>query len=80
MRYNELLLNAPDLMKKIKNNGGFLSLEDVDRIAQLFRLTQLLVRCGNGRFTCAAQDVRWFCDIIRRDGQDYVRDISLIAE
>lgn len=80
MRYAELKLKSPALYRKINNNGGFLSLEDVDQVVEVSRLAQLLVRCGNGRFTCAAQDVRWFCEIIRRDGKDYVRDVSLIAD
>ena len=60
-----------------KKEGGFLSLTDVEIIAHHDRLRLILVRCGNGRFLTPAQDVKHFTDIIARDGQDYVRDLSL---
>ena len=44
------------------------------------RLTLLLVRCGGGRFMAPAQDVQHFMDIIKADGRDYVRDVSLPAQ
>ena len=56
---------------------NFLTREDLERLAEQDRLRKVLVRCGNGRFLAAAQDVQWFVDIIERDGRDYVRDISL---
>lgn len=68
-----------NFLQTVKQNHGFLSDSDIDIIAQHDRLRQVLVRCGNGRFTCAAQDVKHFIAIIERDGQDYVRDVSLPA-
>jgi hypothetical protein len=70
---------------------GFLTKADVEIIAAspAYRLTPCLVRCGCGRFTCAAQDVEHFIGIINRDYEaqtvnkfesDYVRDVSLPAE
>jgi hypothetical protein len=43
------------------------------------RLTPVLIRCGGCRFTCPAQDAKHLIAIISRDGQDYVRDVSLPA-
>lgn len=60
--------------------GGFLTAQDVQAIAEHDRLRQLLVRCGNCRFVTAAQSVEWLSAIIKRDGQDYVRDVSLLAD
>ena len=65
------------VLQVVKSNGGFLSETAIDIIAHHDRLRQVLVRCGNGRFTCAVQDVKHFMAIIERDGQDYVRDVSL---
>ena len=58
---------------------GFLRECDVAILAKADRLRQVLVRCGNGRFMCAAQDVAHFVGILERDGGDYVRDVSLPA-
>ena len=60
-----------------KTNGGFLDRLGIETIAREDRLRLLLVRCGNGRFLCPAQDVDHFIQIIDRDGQDYIRDVSL---
>lgn len=70
-----------DLLRNIViNNGGFLtSFSEEAELANHDRLRQVLVRCGNGRFVCAIQDVGHFRGIINRDGQDYVRDVSLLA-
>jgi hypothetical protein len=65
------------VLRVIKDNGGFMSSSDIEIVAHHDRLRQLLVRCGNCRFLCAAQDTKWIMDIIQRDGQDYVRDVSL---
>ena len=66
-------------IQRIKNEtGGFITKpEDLEAVKAESRLHPVLVRCGGGRFTCPAQDVQHFVDIINRDGQDYVRDISV---
>lgn len=48
-------------------------------LVKLHRLCQCLVRCGFGRFVCAAQDVAHFVKCIEAGG-DYVRDISITGE
>lgn len=65
------------VLQKAKETGGFLTETDLKFIVEQDRLRLILVRCGNGRFLCPAQDVAHFIGIIERDGQDYVRDVSL---
>jgi hypothetical protein len=75
------------LTRIVTEQGGFLLPKDVAELAQYDRLRQVLVRCGRGRFTCAAQDAAHFIGIIDRErqnssgceGSDYVRDVSLLA-
>jgi len=60
-------------------HGFITSPEDLQKIVAQNRFKMLLIRCGNGRFLCPAQDVQHFVDIINKEGTDYVRDISLPA-
>ena len=73
MTLQELLAN------RLSNDHGLLRDTELAELARLDRLRLVLVRCGACRFTCAAQDARHLIDIIRADGRDYVRDISLLA-
>lgn len=72
--------SLPQVLEKIKTNGGFLSMEDLRVIAKEDRLKMILVRMGNSRFLAHAQDVKWLIEIVQRDGKDYIRDVSLPAE
>lgn len=76
------------LANKIQGQDFFLSIEDCAALEKIDRLLQVLVRCGNGRFVCAVQDVKHFIHIINEHrqkvfgddimkGGDYVRDVSL---
>ena len=67
------------LSDRLRNHHGYFSNADLAELARLEGLRQVLVRCGNCRFTCAAQDALHFIDIIRADNRDYVRDVSLPA-
>lgn len=60
--------------------GGFIDEETLDQINDLDRFTQVLVRCGGGRFICSAQDAKHFIGIVTSEGHDYVRDVSLIPQ
>ena len=64
---------------RIKNeNMGFIaSDDDLADIVRENRFQTILIRCGSGRFTCAAQDVEHFVRIINESDRDYVRDISI---
>jgi len=61
----------------VKEQGGFLRKPQIAELAKADRLRNLLVRCGNGRFVCPAQDVQHFINIIEDHCGDYVRDVSL---
>ena len=63
--------------KKYYPGHGFLGKEDIPKVVAENRLEPCLVRCGGGRFTCPAQDVQHFVDIITAEGSDYVRDVCL---
>lgn len=58
-----------------KHPGGFITDADMPKLIKLDRLCPLLVRCGNGRFTTAAQNVAHFIKCVEAGG-DYVRDVS----
>lgn len=49
--------------------------EDMPELIRLDRLCQVLIRCGQCRLTCAAQDVQHIISCIDAGG-DYVRDVS----
>ena len=59
------------------DQGGFLTAFDVQALARIDRLRQVLVRCGACRFVISADSVDHMAGIIDRDGTDYIRDISL---
>ena len=67
------------LFDRLRNHHGCFSSADLAELARLDRLRQVLVRCANCRFTCAAQDALHLIGIIRADNRDYVRDVSLPA-
>jgi len=82
----EKFVNLIDPVRRAKfeqlkqENHGFLTEEGVATLATVARLHPVLVRCGSGRFTCAAQDAAHFIEAIEKSGMDYVRDVSFIAE
>jgi hypothetical protein len=69
----------PQLASTMEATGGFLNTHTLPQIIAVDRLMLVLVRCGNGRFLCPAQDVEHFTNIITKEGSDYVRDWSLPA-
>lgn len=70
---------SPALAKKIDEQHGFLSEQDVQELCLIDRFWQILVRCGGGRVLTAAQNVQWFTHSITGGG-DYVRDYSLCVD
>ncbi len=72
-------VNLP-LAEKIAANDYFLDMDDLAGVIAANRLLPVLVRCGCGRFTCAAQDVAHFVAIVGNSGDEYVRDVALIAQ
>lgn len=80
----------PVLADQLRTRGGFLLDEMLPKLVEIDRLMPVLVRCNNGRFTCAVQDVKHFCTIIEEHAEfkakaegvelagEWVRDISLV--
>ena len=69
-----------ELLKKIVvEQFSQLYPHDIVELAKLDRFHQLLVRCGNCRFTCAAQYAEFMVTLINESGKDYVRDVGLLA-
>jgi len=64
----------------ITMRGGFITEDQIDGVVKEDRLQPCLIRCGGGRFSCPAQDVRHFVNIISEHGKDYVRDVSLLRQ
>lgn len=66
------------VLRTIQRQHGFLTETEVAALAgrDSTRLTQVLVRCGGSRFTCAAQDAARLIAAVEASG-DYVRDVSL---
>jgi len=71
-----------DMVRKVKaEQMSFVTEDQLAVIAEddETRMTPILVRCGNGRFTCPAQNAAWFIKIINAEGTDYVRDASIYS-
>lgn len=70
--------NIQHVIQSIADKYGFLSDTDVEFLASndTYRLLEVLVRCGNRRFTCAVQYLPGMVEAIEAAG-DYVRDVSL---
>jgi len=66
----------PTLANKINAQFTFLTNEDIAEVEKIDRMMMVLVRCGNGRFVCPVQNALHFCNIIDKEGTDYVRDMS----
>jgi hypothetical protein len=66
----------PTLANKINKQFTFLTNEDIPEVEKVDRMMLVLVRCGNGRFLCPVQNAIHFCNIIDKEGTDYVRDVS----
>lgn len=66
----------PTLANKINGQYGSLTNEDIPEVEKIDRMMMVLVRCGNGRFLCPVQNAIHFCNIIDKEGTDYVRDVS----
>ncbi len=73
-------MNKPYRQFLIRSSMGFLH-NDVDlrRLIEEDRLQPVLVRCGGGQFSCPAQDVEHFTEIITKENSDYNRDLSVYS-
>jgi hypothetical protein len=72
-------LDAEALVARVKrDSSGYLTSTELAalRAVEPQRLTQVLVRCGTCRFTCAIQDTAFLIAAVEAHG-DYMRDVSL---
>ena len=58
---------------------GFLNAGQLAALAKVARMAPVLVRCGNCRFTCAADNAATLIGYVEAGG-DYVRDVAITAE
>jgi len=65
------------IKKALDENMGFITDADLSEVIKENRMQLLLVRCGGGRFLVPAQDAKHFIDIVKRDGTDHIRDVSI---
>ena len=75
----------------IRARGGFILNIEVPELIKIDPFLSVLVRCGNGRFTCPVQELNHFINIITEHAElkakaanvefagDHVRDVSLPA-
>jgi hypothetical protein len=90
-KLNRINRTNPDLANRIDGQMGFLIKEDLPKLIAFNRFEPVLIRCGNGRFTCPAQDVTHFMNCLEfgikmakqvygdefNESTDYVRDVQL---
>jgi hypothetical protein len=90
-KLNRIKASNPELAKKIDGQMAFLTIDDLPKLIEFNRFEPVLIRCGAGRFTCPAQDVKHFMDCLEfgmkmakqvygdefNEATDYVRDIQL---
>lgn len=65
------------IQKALDEKMGFITDAELPEVVKENRMQLLLVRCGCGRFLVPAQDTKHFIDIIKREGTDYIRDVSI---
>ena len=70
-------MNILDTIRNVQY--GFILENQIEQIVAINRFEQILIRCGNGRFLCPAQDAKHFISIIEKEGSDHIRDVSLPA-
>jgi len=73
----EVFVGLGKILRRIKEQHGFITDLELKHLAKQDRLRQCLVRCNNCRFLAAAQDVAHLVAIIDASNKDYVRDVSL---
>lgn len=80
MKYIEQIRKTnPALAASIEAQVGCLTNEQLVEVAKIDRFIPVLVRCGQGRFTVAAEQANHFINIINDSKAEYVRDVSLLA-
>jgi hypothetical protein len=77
--FQQINAALPQIAPAIALRGYFLKIDEIRKIAETpaLRLVPIMVICGNGRFSCPAQNVEHFINIIDREKTDYVRQICV---
>lgn len=70
--------NDSKLADKIIKQGYCIVDADVESLTKIDRLMKVLVKCGNGRFSCPVQDVKHFIKIVDESGLDHIRSVELL--
>jgi hypothetical protein len=66
-------------LEELKKNLYFITTkEQEDFLAKQNRFLKVLIRCSNGRFSCAIQDLPAFVELIKDNKQNYIRDVSVL--
>lgn len=67
------------IQRKVLDQYGFITSDDLPAVISHDRLVMLQVRCGGKRFTAPAQDVPALIESVEKNGSDYIRDVSLTS-
>jgi len=69
-----------NIIEKIRTEQhGYVTAGDVPELVKHDRFTKCLVKTSMGRFTCSAQDVKHFVDMVDGHEHDYVRDVQIVS-
>jgi len=66
-------------LSSIVPNGGYITSANIDELARLDRLRQVLIRCNGCRLVVAAQHVKHVIEMIDKADIDWVRDVALLS-
>jgi hypothetical protein len=70
----------PSLARTLDDQMGFITSVNVLPLIQFDPKFKVLVRCGNGRFCCAVNELEGILNLIDKEAHptyDYVRDVSI---
>jgi hypothetical protein len=76
-KQGEIKMTEIERIKK-ENMSFIASDDDLNDVVRENRFQKILIRCGNGRLVCSAQDAEHFVRIIQNSNEDHVRDLSLV--
>lgn len=83
----------PKLAEKIREQGTFITMEDVPELIKIDRFFKAHVRCNNARFTCPiyclehlrkiiesqADMVKAYTGEMINENTDWIRDVALVS-
>jgi len=67
-----------NFLEELRKNFYFITSQEMqDFLTKQNNFLKVLIRCSNGRFTCAIQDLPAFVDLIKGSEVNYIRDVSI---